>query len=195
MGYLALARSVLCRSYASLLGEEALCPKRSAELWYCGAPRVCDAALAALSKGHHPFGCQSSDGSGGGPPCSSAVVKVVPDLPDSMILHVLLATEQDHAVAHCLEMDIVAEGATVAAVLEEMEALIRTAVEYAVANDNLAHLFVPAPQEYWGQLSRAKRLPGERKIVIEVPARDDDGFPYTSLEVEGLSAPGALCRA
>ncbi len=114
---------------------------------------------------------------------------------ESYRLHVLLTQEEDHYTAHCLEMDIVAEGPTPEAALEEVEALIRANVEYAIENDNLDHLLVPAPQEYWSQLSRAKRLTGEHRIVIEVPPQKDDGFPYDALEVEGLSAPGTLRHA
>ncbi len=109
-------------------------------------------------------------------------------------LHVLVTEEPEgHFAAHCLELDLVAEAPTQDQALEDIEGVIRAAIEYAIDNDNLDHLFKPAPAECWNPLSRAVPL-GERQIRIEESAPRAFWRP---LQYTGFlySAPGAVSYA
>ncbi len=68
---------------------------------------------------------------------------------DGMIVNVLVSQEEGIYTAHCLELDIVAEGPDKQEVLEEIQGLITAAVDYAFSNDNLAYLYRPAPRDVW----------------------------------------------
>ena len=67
-------------------------------------------------------------------------------------LHILIVQDKEEViVAHCLDMDIVAQGRTEKAAVEELKALIQTQLEYCLENDMLETAFRPAPREYWDQ--------------------------------------------
>lgn len=108
-------------------------------------------------------------------------------------LHILVTEEPDgHFAAHCLELDLIGEAPTQDQALDDIEAVIRTAIEYAIDNDNLDHLYKPAPAEYWNALAHATLL-GERRIRIDVPARPR--VPRSQYEGFLYSAAGAACYA
>jgi len=66
-----------------------------------------------------------------------------------LVLDVLLYPEEDYIVAHCLQLDIVATAPTKREAFGDMIDLIVAQIEYALENDNMAHLFRPAPPELW----------------------------------------------
>ena len=65
----------------------------------------------------------------------------------SMIFNVLIKKEGTLFLAHCLELDLVATAKTFSQVKKEMREIIETQVDYAFSNDNLHHLYRPAPAE------------------------------------------------
>ncbi|MCB2188080.1 MAG: hypothetical protein KQJ78_16805 [Deltaproteobacteria bacterium] len=91
---------------------------------------------------------------------------------NAMTFGVLIKAEGDGFVAHCMELDIVAEAPTLEEVNEEIESLIATAVEYAFSNNNLEHLYRPAPPEVWEEFYRcveagSKQIPVMRSFAPE----------------------------
>jgi len=68
---------------------------------------------------------------------------------NSITLNILIARDADTFTAHCLELDIVAVAESLGDVKKEITDLIRAQIEYAFSNDNLTHLFKPAPREAW----------------------------------------------
>jgi predicted RNase H-like HicB family nuclease len=82
-----------------------------------------------------------------------------------MIFSVLEKEEDGMFIAHCLELDIVATGDTPREARKDMVALICAQVDYAFSNDNLAHLYHPAPKEVWKQFFACKEAE-ERKYKI-----------------------------
>lgn len=64
-------------------------------------------------------------------------------------LHVLIFEEDKEWVAHCLEFDIVATAKDMTSVKKDIFDLIKTHIEYAIENNNMANLFKPAPPEVW----------------------------------------------
>jgi hypothetical protein len=84
----------------------------------------------------------------------------------SLTVNILAKKEGDLWVGHCLELDIVTTSDTQEAMKKDMEDLIAAQVEYAFANDDLAHLFRPAPMEVWEEFYQCKSMT-EDKILME----------------------------
>ena len=64
-------------------------------------------------------------------------------------LDVLMEKDGEYFIAHCLDLDIVAQGKTSKEAKEELVELINDQIDFAVSN-NLGELIVhPAPKEYW----------------------------------------------
>jgi len=68
-------------------------------------------------------------------------------------LDVLLAPDAGGWLAHCLQLDLAEWGETLAAAQASLLDVVRAHIEAAIADDDLAHLFHPAPAEVWKQLS------------------------------------------
>lgn len=68
---------------------------------------------------------------------------------NGMLVNILVTKEDGLIVAHCLELDIVATGDTIDQVQRDIIALICAQIDYAFSNDNLDHLYHPAPKEVW----------------------------------------------
>jgi hypothetical protein len=68
-------------------------------------------------------------------------------------------------IAHCLELDLVAEGKTPARALKDLMELSTTQIESAVDSGDLETVFRPAPSEVWALFSRSREvaLPTVRK--------------------------------
>jgi NTP pyrophosphatase (non-canonical NTP hydrolase) len=77
--------------------------------------------------------------------------------PNAMTFNVLLKAKGGMFIAHCMELDIVAEAPTLAEVKEEIGDLIAAAVDYAFSHDNVAHLYHPAPPEVWEEFYRCEQ--------------------------------------
>jgi hypothetical protein len=58
--------------------------------------------------------------------------------------------------AHCLELDLVAEGPTTAAAVEEVLNLVDVQVRTCIETDNLENLFCPAPKAAWNKLAQIR---------------------------------------
>lgn len=86
---------------------------------------------------------------------------------NSLTVNVFIKKEDDLWVGHCLELDIVATGSTPAEVKKDMEDLIITQVAHAFNNDNLDHLFRPAPAEVWEEFYKCRQRAEDKPITIE----------------------------
>ena len=78
--------------------------------------------------------------------------------PTQMTLNILLYKEDDLFVAHSLEFDIVTSAISEYQVRIDILDLIKAHITYALENDNLEHLYRPAPPEFWNMLATAKAV-------------------------------------
>lgn len=67
----------------------------------------------------------------------------------SMVFNCLIKKENKTFIAHCLELDIVAVGASPEKAKNDLKDLILSQVDYAFSNDNLNNLYHPAPLAVW----------------------------------------------
>jgi len=72
-------------------------------------------------------------------------------------LHILLYSEDEIQIAHCLEFDLVAQGKRKIEALRNLLDAIDMQINFALENNDLASIFTPAPAEYWKMLANAKR--------------------------------------
>ncbi len=70
-------------------------------------------------------------------------------------------------VAHCLDMDIAAQGKTQSEALEELKHLIQSQLEYCLENKMLETVFRPAPKEYWDRFYSSR----QRNIIQQLSKR------------------------
>jgi hypothetical protein len=62
---------------------------------------------------------------------------------------ILIRKEPDAWVAHCLELNLVAVAQTAEQVESDIIDVIVAHVRYAIENDNLEHMYHPAPPHVW----------------------------------------------
>ena len=84
-------------------------------------------------------------------------------------LDVLLAPDEGGWLAHCLQLDLAEWGETREAAHTNLLDVVRAHVESTVENDNLDHLFHPAPLEVWKQFFQGELL-SEHTLTLDVPA-------------------------
>jgi predicted RNase H-like HicB family nuclease len=84
-------------------------------------------------------------------------------------LDVLLYREDGAWQAHCLQLDLVEVGATAEEAEQALVDVIRAHIEYALADNDMEHLFSPAPPEVWRQFWAAETQ-GPREIPLAVPS-------------------------
>jgi len=72
------------------------------------------------------------------------------------IFSVLITKEDDKYVAHCLELDIVTTAPTFSEARDDIGDLILAQVKFAYENDNLEHLYKPAPKEIWDEFFKVQ---------------------------------------
>ena len=84
----------------------------------------------------------------------------------TMLFNVLIKKIDDKFLAHCLELDIVTTAKTLNQVRQDIIDLIKAQVSFAYENDNLAHLFKPAPKEVWEEYFR---VPTGKIIKVPKP--------------------------
>ncbi len=70
---------------------------------------------------------------------------------NSMVFNIFIKRDGDTFVAHCLELDIVAESDTQTGVMDDIRELIITQIDFAFSNNNLDNLYRSAPTEVWKQ--------------------------------------------
>lgn len=81
---------------------------------------------------------------------------------NSMTLYILIKHDNSLYIAHCLELDIVATSDSIDGVKADIVSLIKAQIEYAFLNDNLDHLFSPAPSEVWEEFYNCEEAHEER---------------------------------
>jgi len=83
-------------------------------------------------------------------------------------LDVLVEKDGNHFIAHCLDLDIVAQGKTEPEARNNLIELIRDQIEFAVENDLEQLLVHPAPPEYWKKFYNIKSVK-LRKVLARNP--------------------------
>lgn len=99
---------------------------------------------------------------------------------NKFFFNVFIKTEDNLFIAHCLELDIVATGNTIARAQKDMVELIKTQILYAFSNDNLDHLFKMAPAEVWQEYLACKnkdRPRREYKVSRKANTSENRLFP------------------
>ena len=71
-------------------------------------------------------------------------------------------------IAHCLELDLVAEGDTPELALQDLIDLSSIQIKTAIKNQDLKSAFSAAPPEIWAMFSRAKDRPVKKKLPVSV---------------------------
>jgi predicted RNase H-like HicB family nuclease len=84
-------------------------------------------------------------------------------------LDVLLYREDGQWVAHCLQFDLVEAGATPEEAEEALAGVIQHHIQWAIEDDDLEHLFHPAPPATWKRFFAAEPH-GFRLIPLTLPA-------------------------
>jgi hypothetical protein len=104
-----------------------------------------------------------------------------PDGTLSLSFNVLVERQETGSfLAHCAELDIVAEADSGHAACAELLDLIDVQVRTCLANDNLENLYFPAPPEVWQKLGRAQQRCAQQKTHRSIPA---EGKKFRSVDV------------
>ncbi len=93
----------------------------------------------------------------------------------SLTVNVLVKKEGGTWIGHCLELDIVATADNLAQLKSDMNDLIVAQVDYAFSNNNLDHLYHPAPPEVWKEFFNCKNQTEKRLKVT--PTRKSTFVP------------------
>ncbi len=89
---------------------------------------------------------------------------------EELHLDVLIEKDNGYFVAHCLDLDIVAQGKTVEEAKKNLIELIHDQIEFAVDN-NLEELLVhSAPEQYWNKFWDIKSQGLKRNLAQKPPA-------------------------
>jgi hypothetical protein len=97
--------------------------------------------------------------------------KAVPAEKKRIELRGIVYKESDHWIAHCLELDIVAEGKTPAQAVSDAVDLCAFQIETAIQNNDLESIFRPAPSRFWNlffsetRRSRVPKLPPNKPLT------------------------------
>ena len=102
----------------------------------------------------------------------------------SIKLNVLIYKEDSEWIAHCLQMDLVAANESKEDVQDDIIDLIKAHVSYALENDNVDHIFKPAPAEEWEKLAHFQRC-GTRKFAIDKTTKNygNQSIPINEVEL------------
>ncbi len=73
----------------------------------------------------------------------------------AMAVHVIMYREDDQVMAHCLEFDLVAQGATYDEAYRNLLDAIELQAQYVHETADLENLIQLAPVEYWQMLAAA----------------------------------------
>jgi len=114
----------------------------------------------------------------------------------SFSVNILIKPCDGMFLAHCLELDIVAMGATIDEVRREIISLVCAQIDYAFSNDNLENLFHPAPPEVWAEFYACKNAV-KREYPLEhgfqARGRSPKGPPL--INAVTCQQQGDLCHA
>jgi len=86
----------------------------------------------------------------------------------ALTFDVLLYEEDDHWIAHCLQLDLAEAGRTPEEAEDALAGVVGHHVEWAIADDDLEHLLHAAPVDVWRLFLAAEPL-GLREVPISVP--------------------------
>jgi hypothetical protein len=89
-------------------------------------------------------------------------------LPKIRQLSYLFTDDADTCVAHCLELDLVAVGATRTVAEQRLDTLVRAQIKMIVAKLNFADLTFAAPQDYWDRFYEGQEFK-KAQLELEVP--------------------------
>jgi predicted RNase H-like HicB family nuclease len=78
-----------------------------------------------------------------------------------LAVHVILYREEDLYLAHCLEFDLVAQGATTDEAFRNLLDAIELQAGYAQETGDWTNLIQLAPLEYWQMLTTAEHFTAE----------------------------------
>jgi hypothetical protein len=99
----------------------------------------------------------------------------------SITLRGIIYPEDGVWLAHCLEMDIVAEGTTPEKAFQDLVDLCNWQLEVAKKQGDVESAFRPAPPEYWKLFFVAqKKLPVKKSFKT---ANSIDGFEARELQL------------
>ena len=118
---------------------------------------------------------------------------LIPALPQLRVLHYLISGTNGHFTAHCLDLDLVAEGPDIQAAGKKLDGLVKVQIELSLATANLANLATKAPLSYWKEFLAGTPIDLEPKTIhIKVP----ETVPLESPESEiGILARQQLAHA
>ena len=105
-----------------------------------------------------------------------------PDGALSLSFNVLVERQEDGSfVAHCAELDLVAEAGSEQEACAELLNVIDVQIRTCLENDNLENLYFPAPREVWQKLGRAQQRCERQKSHRSIPAK---GKRFRSVDFE-----------
>lgn len=78
----------------------------------------------------------------------------------------------DLYLAHCLELDLVAEGSSPEEACQELFDVIDVQIRTCIENDNLENLFVPAPKDVWERFGRVQTHCRQERLRHRIPTKD-----------------------
>ncbi len=87
--------------------------------------------------------------------------------PGGIALRFVVYREGKWWIAHCLELDLVAEGRTPSAALNDLADIASTHMTTAREAGDFASIFRPAPPEIWAMFVAAHHRPPPRKKPLQ----------------------------
>jgi len=86
---------------------------------------------------------------------------------------ILIKKEDDLWVAHCLELDLVANAPSKEQVQKEIVNVIIAQVRYCLVHDNMDYLFRRAPEDVWEEYNACRQQDSPKLIIkkeVAIPA-------------------------
>jgi hypothetical protein len=110
----------------------------------------------------------------------------------NLVIRVLIYKERDQFVAHALEMDIPAYGATEEAAKRELEDLVDNQLGFAASKGKQEMIYFPAPRKFFDRWEKANRayLKGGKASEKSLEFVTTAVFAYTAEELRRLCAAG-----
>ncbi len=84
-------------------------------------------------------------------------------------LHCIQYKDNNWYIAHCLELDLAAQGRSPQGARNTLADMIRDQVQFAVENDMMDSLFRPAPEKYWRQYHKITAQKTKESILSHPP--------------------------
>ena len=109
-----------------------------------------------------------------------------------MTFNVLIKKENGGWTAHCLELDIVAQGESFEKAKDEIQSLITIQLDYALANDNMKYFFKPAPDAVWAEFFACRNIEMHRRRFY---GKFTTGKPTPSHIVTNTTSAELVCHA